>query len=119
MNIKRKRQSIEHKEQVRLVQRVRAFYPDEVFAAIPNGGDRTASERLRLYEEGVLAGMPDLCLLRPSKGFAGLFVEMKTDTGTVSKEQAGVAARLNAAGYRCLVARSSDEGFKIVEEYLK
>ena len=119
MNIKRKRQSIEHKEQVRLVQRVRAFYPDEVFAAIPNGGDRTASERLRLYEEGVLAGMPDLCLLRPSKGFAGLFVEMKTDTGTVSKEQAGVAARLNAAGYLCLVARSSDEGFKIVEEYLK
>ena len=118
IDLKRKRQSIEHKEQVRLVQRVRAFYPDVLIAAIPNGGDRTASERVRLHGEGVLAGMPDLCVLRRSKGFGGLFVEMKTKIGVVSKEQGCIARQLNGEGYLCVIARSADEGFKIIEEYL-
>ena len=118
VNIKRKRSSIEHTEQVKLVQRVRAFYPDVIIAAIPNGGDRTALERVRLYSEGVLAGMPDLCVLEPSSGFHGLFIEMKTKTGRQSKEQQEMAERLNAKGYLCLIARSANEGFNIVEDYL-
>jgi hypothetical protein len=112
------RLSIEHKEQVKLVQRVRAFYPDVLIAAIPNGGSRSASERVRLHGEGVLAGMPDLCVLRRSKGFGGLFVEMKTKVGVVSKEQSCIAKQLNSEGYLCVIARSADEGFKIIEEYL-
>lgn len=118
VNIKRKRSSIEHTEQVKLVQRVRAFYPDVIIAAIPNGGDRTALERVRLYSEGVLAGMPDLCVFEPSSGFHGLFIEMKTKTGRQSKEQQEMAERLNAKGYLCLIARSANEGFNIVEDYL-
>lgn len=116
--VARLRQSIEHKEQVKLVQRVRAFYPDVLIASIPNGGNRSASERVRLHAEGVLAGMPDLCVLRRSKGFGGLFVEMKTKVGVVSKEQGCIAKQLNGEGYLCVIARSADEGFKIIEEYL-
>jgi hypothetical protein len=97
---------------------VRAFYPDVIIAAIPNGGARTAQERLRLYGEGVLAGMPDLCVLRPSRGFCGLFVEMKTQDGVVAAAQKDIARRLNAAGYLCLIARSCDDGFALIEEYL-
>ena len=118
VNIKRKRSSIEHTEQVKLVQRVRAFYPDVIIAAIPNGGDRTALERVRLYSEGVLAGMPDLCVLEAKNGFHGLFVEMKTKIGQQSKEQKALQLTLNAKGYLCIVARSADEGFEIVKEYL-
>lgn len=113
-----RRTQVEHTEQVRLVQRVRAFYPDVIIAAIPNGGARTAQERLRLYGEGVLAGMPDLCVLRPSRGFCGLFVEMKTQDGVVAAAQKDIARRLNAAGYLCLIARSCDDGFALIEEYL-
>lgn len=113
-----KRKTVEHQEQVRLVQRVRAFYPGVIIAAIPNGGDRRASERLRLAQEGVLAGMPDLCVLRASKGFHGLFIEMKTEEGIVAAAQRDIAKRLNAEGYLCLVARSADDAYKIVEEYL-
>jgi hypothetical protein len=116
--VARLRQSIEHKEQVKLVQRVRAFYPDVLIAAIPNGGDRTPQQRVRLHAEGVLAGMPDLCVLRRSKGFGGLFVEMKTRVGVVSKEQNCIAKQLNDEGYLCVIARSADEGFKIIEGYL-
>lgn len=117
VNIKRKK-SIEHTEQVKLVQRVRAFYPDVLIAAIPNGGDRTASERVRLHQEGVMAGMPDLCVLEACGGFHGLFIEMKTATGRQSNEQKALQLALNAKGYLCVVARSADEGFETIKRYL-
>ena len=116
--VARLRKSIEHTEQVKLVQRVRAFYPDIIIASIPNGGDRTASERVRLHSEGVLAGMPDLCVLEACGGFHGLFVEMKTATGQQSKEQKALQLQLNNRGYLCKVARSAAEGFEIIEGYL-
>ena len=109
---------MEHQDQVKVVQKVRAFHPGVIIAAIPNGGDRTASERVRLASEGVLAGMPDLCVLRASNGFHGLFVEMKTVEGVVSAAQRDLATRLNSEGYLCLVARGADEAYTLIEEYL-
>lgn len=118
VDIKRKRKSIEHIDQVKVVQHVRAFYPDCIIAAIPNGGDRSASERVRLHSEGVLAGMPDLCVLEPKNGFHGLFIEMKTKAGVVSGKQSSVGLQLNAKGYLCLVSRSAPDAIKIIEDYL-
>ena len=118
VDIKRKRKSIEHIDQVKVVQHIRAFYPDCIIAAIPNGGDRSASERVRLHSEGVLAGMPDLCVLEPKNGFHGLFIEMKTKAGVVSDKQSSVGLQLNAKGYLCLVSRSAPDAIKIIEDYL-
>jgi len=97
---------------------IRAFHPGVVVAAIPNGGGRTASERVSLHAEGVLSGMPDLAVLKPSHGFHGLFLEMKTREGVESAAQKDIARRLNREGYLCLVARSSTDAFKIVSDYL-
>ena len=118
VDLKRKRKSIEHIDQVKVVQHFRAFYPDIIIAAIPNGGDRTASERVRLHSEGVLAGMPDLCVLEPKNGFHALFVEMKTKAGVVSNKQSSVGLQLNAKGYKAVVARSAAEAIKTIEDYL-
>jgi len=118
VDIKRKRKSIEHIDQVKVVQYFRAFYPDCIIAAIPNGGDRTASERVRLHSEGVLAGMPDLCVLEPKNGFHALFVEMKTKAGVVSSKQSALGLQLNAKGYRAVIARSAAEAIKSIEDYL-
>ena len=118
VDLKRKRKSIEHIDQVKVVQYFRAFYPDCIIAAIPNGGDRTASERVRLHSEGVLAGMPDLCVLEPKNGFHALFVEMKTKAGVVSDKQSALGLQLNAKGYRAVVARSAAEAIKTIEDYL-
>jgi hypothetical protein len=118
VGVKTKRRYKEHSDQVKVVQRVRAFYPGVIIAAIPNGGDRTAQERVRLAAEGVLAGMPDLCVLRASKGFYGLFVEMKTENGVVGAAQRDLATRLNGEGYLCVTARGADEAYAIIEEYL-
>jgi hypothetical protein len=118
VDLKRKRKSIEHIDQVKVVQHFRAFYPDIIIAAIPNGGDRTASERVRLHSEGVLAGMPDLCVLEPKNGFHALFVEMKTKAGVVSGKQSALGLQLNAKGYQAVVARSAPDAIKIIEDYL-
>ena len=113
------RKRVEHNEQSRLVARVRAFYPDVLIAAIPNGGSRTALERVSMHAEGVLAGMPDLCVLEPSGGFCGLFIEMKTQTGVVAAAQRDIARRLNRGGYLCVTARSADDGWAVIEDYLE
>ena len=118
VDLKRKRKSVEHIDQVKVVQHFRAFYPEVIIAAIPNGGDRTASERLKLHSEGVLAGMPDLCVLEAKNGFHALFVEMKTKAGVVSSKQSDVNLQLNAKGYRAVVARSAAEAIKTIEDYL-
>jgi len=111
-------QHIEHTEQVKLVMWLRAFYPDLMVAAIPNGGARKAKEAIKLKAEGVLAGMPDLLVAEPSNGFHGLFIEMKTDDGVVSQAQKRVHASLLLKGYAVQVCRSYDEGKIAVENYL-
>ena len=118
VDLKRKRKNTEHIDQVKVVQHFRAFYPDIIIAAIPNGGDRSPLERVRLHSEGVLAGMPDLCVLEPKNGFHALFVEMKTKAGVVSAKQSAVGLQLNAKGYRSVVARSAADAIKTIEEYL-
>ena len=118
VDLKRKRKSIEHIDQVKVVQHFRAFYPDIIIAAIPNGGDRSPQERVRLHSEGVLAGMPDLCVLEAKNGFHALFVEMKTKAGVVSSKQSDVNLQLNAKGYKAVVARSAAEAIKTIEDYL-
>ena len=113
-----KRQRIEHSEQARLVAKVRAFYPGVIVAAIPNGAARSASERLNLYNEGLLSGMPDLCVLRPSGGSHGLFIEMKTLDGVMAAAQRDMQKRLNSEGYVAVTCRSADEAWATVQEYL-
>lgn len=113
-----KQKRIEHSEQARLVAKVRAFYPGVIIAAIPNGAARSASERLNLYNEGLLSGMPDLCVLRPSGGSHGLFIEMKTLDGVMAAAQRDMQKRLNSEGYVAVTCRSADEAWATVQEYL-
>lgn len=112
------RQRIEHSEQAKVVARVRAFYPGVIIAAIPNGAARSASERLNLYGEGLLSGMPDLCVLRPSCGFHGLFIEMKTLEGRMSEAQRDIQRRLIKEGYVAVTCRGADDAWATIQEYL-
>ena len=113
-----KQKRIEHSEQARLVAKVRAFYPGVIIAAIPNGAARSASERLNLYNEGLLSGMPDLCVLRASGGAHGLFIEMKTMEGVMAAAQRDMQRRLNSEGYVAVTCRSAEEAWATVQEYL-
>ena len=98
--------------------------------AIPNGGARSAVTGARLKAEGVRRGVPDLFLAQPRmlwerpgcdsavQFYAGLWLEIKTPKGRTTPEQEAFMDRQSARGYCCRVARSVDEGIKIIETYL-
>lgn len=85
----------------------------------PNGGFRSKSEAMRLKKLGVVKGVPDLFFAIPSKGFHGLFVEMKNKTGRLGIEQENMLASLAEIGYKTGVAFSSSEAIKMIKDYFE
>jgi hypothetical protein len=85
--------------------------------AVPNGARTSESVAVRLKKEGMRAGLPDLALPVPAAGFAGLWVEMKTTDGSVSKDQRVWHATLRALGHRVEVCRSIDAACAVLREY--
>lgn len=111
-----RRQSKEHSEQTRFVMRVRAFHPDVLCFAVPNGASVTAAQRLRLTHEGMMSGVPDLMLF--AAGLPPLAVEMKTDTGKASKEQLSMHQALRDHGVVVQLCRSAEEAYNAMTEWL-
>lgn len=117
---RRKKSSPEHDLQVRCVWWFRMQYKKAMIFAIPNGGHRNVVVARRMKDEGVMKGVPDLCVPYPSRGFHGLYVEMKAGKkGKVSTEQEQVMDELSERGYRCAVCRDFDEFKAVVDRYMK
>ena len=89
----------------------------DVFS-IPNGADVNSSNRIRLTREGLLPGVPDLFFPIASNGFHGLFMEVKSEKGHVSKHQKETMSKLSLNGYKCVVVYSLDDAIKEIKEYL-
>lgn len=86
--------------------------------AVPNGGHRHKIVAARLKAEGVKAGVPDICLPVPRGAWHGLFIEMKTRTGSASREQKRWLGALQAQGYRVAVCKGWEAAKELIEEYL-
>lgn len=86
--------------------------------AIPNGGKRNKIIAAKLKAEGVQPGVPDLFLPVAMDGYHGLYLEMKTPTGTVSKHQKQWIGALKHQGYRVEVCRSWHYAAAIICAYL-
>lgn len=109
----------ESAEQIKFVGRVRAFWPDTVVFAIPNGGNRGKMEATKLKEEGVLAGVSDLFVAEPRDEWHGLFIEMKrVSGGATSDRQEWFIQEMRIRGYRAEVAHGADEAWRIFLEYM-
>lgn len=88
------------------------------FFAIPNGGKRGVIEAALLKRSGVVPGVPDIFIPRPTARYAGLFVEMKRKSGgIISSEQHAWIDLLNKLGYFAIVCRGADEAIDIVKWY--
>ena len=87
--------------------------------ANPNGGKRSRIEAAIMKGEGVTAGVPDLELNVPSCSFPGLFIEMKSEKGTLSESQRNVIIELENQGYKVAVCRTFDEFKQTIESYLE
>jgi hypothetical protein len=74
--------------------------------AIPNGGSRNRLEAIKLKRLGTTAGVPDLEILHMGRA---LFVELKTERGSLSESQKFTIPRIEQAGCPVGVCRSVDE----------
>ena len=93
----------EHIIQCEFVSWMRKTHPQVRIFAIPNGGKRGLATAARLKAEGATAGVPDLFI--PA---LKIFIEMKTDVGSLSGKQRDWIEYLSSVGYTVIVARERD-----------
>jgi hypothetical protein len=112
----------EHDEQTTLFRWAlfaRPRHPElALLFAIPNGGQRHKAVAARMKAEGVRAGVPDLCLPVARGGFHGLYLELKTAAGTVSRAQRQWLQALAREGYRAEVCKGWQAAKAVIEDYL-
>lgn len=96
-------------------------YPElKLLHHIPNGGLRNKVVAMRLTQEGVKSGVPDICLPVPKGQYHGLYIEMKRiKGGRVETEQREWLDALSEQGYSTTVCRGAEEAVKTIQEYLK
>lgn len=104
---------LEHEEQVNFVKWFRKQYPGVLCFAIPNAGVRSARLATYMRAEGLVSGIPDLCIVTERKT---IWVEMKRIKGSkVSPEQEEIHQRLRHIGHTVIVGY----GFTMAMEKVK
>ena len=67
---------------------------------------------------GLKKGLPDLTLALPINGKHGLYIEMKTEKGTLQKEQIKYRDLLQKVGYNWELCRSLKQFQHAIKNYL-
>jgi len=109
---------LEHQIQASFFEWWEVAYGSPLAFAIPNGGKRHIITAMKMKQEGVKPGVPDVFIAIPAWGASGLFLEFKRRTGRVTEEQASYLYWLLEAGYRTAVVRSLEEAIEAVKLYL-
>lgn len=104
-----KRKSTESIEQIKFVQHVRTFHPEVVIFSVPNGGDVSATQRIRLTQEGMLAGVPDVLIFGLNRPTLAIEFKRPDGKGKVSQEQMDVGVQLEGVGAIVRVATSAEQ----------
>ena len=89
------------------------------FFSIPNGGLRHPRVGRALNAEGLRAGAADLFIVLANNTHHGLFIEVKTEKGVVSKEQKEWIKELNKRGYFATYVKGFEAAQKIIDDYFK
>lgn len=92
-------------EQIEFVCWFRRTHPNVLIFSIPNGGVRSPSQSLKMKNEGVVKGIPDLFIP------AWLcWVEMKrTKGGTTSPEQKAMHLYLRSIGHTVIIGNGFED----------
>ena len=91
--------------------------PDDLFH-VPNERSNKA-QAMRLKLEGVRPGIPDYLLTVPVANWSGLWIELKSPTGSATGTQKTQLVRLNRRGYLAVVCRGWHEARQLIESYLE
>lgn len=86
--------------------------------AVPNAALRGKRERSRILAEGLKAGVSDVCVPIPRKGFHGAYMEFKFGKNTVQANQKEFMEFVTAQGYTTVVVYSWTAAQEWLEGYL-
>lgn len=108
--------SDEARLQYHLVNYIKLSYPDIVVHYNANGGKLSATQGYVNKLLGQVKGIPDLTIIKQSKV---LFLELKTETGKLSKAQKETIAKLRSLGQNVEVAFGLPQAMSIVDQFIK
>lgn len=72
----------------------------------------------KLNKQGRLPGASDLFFAWPTSLYFGLFIEMKSLTGKLSKVQSEFLCRMNQIGYYAVACYGADQAIEVIKKYL-
>ena len=105
--------------QKQLIQWCRQFSWGQFLFHIANESTGGIEWVVRNRMMGCRKGVPDLMLPIPSKGYHGLFLEMKNSKGKLSREQKAWIEALNTFGYKAVVCNGFEEAREILKNYME
>ncbi|MBV4496393.1 VRR-NUC domain-containing protein [Pseudomonas sp. SWRI12] len=110
-------------EQAALLKEVTLRYPAaaKLIYHVPNGGHRHKLVAIKLKEQGVRAGVPDLVLPMARGGYFGLYIEFKAMPpfdAAVSANQDAYIQALTEQGYLAIVCRGHIDALEAIRAYL-
>ena len=103
----------EHDIQKAIITYLRYALPGAVIFAVPNGGQRNVIVAKKLKAEGVLAGVPDICIIYRGKVF---FAEVKNEKGRLTENQLGIIEQLLLNDVETYLLRGVDDAEKMIKE---
>lgn len=109
----------EYKIQCMIVEWFRLQYPNEIIKGDHGGIKMSIGNAVKAKRSGcTVKGYPDLFIAVPKKGCHGLYIELKTKTGRLSKEQREMLLHLDFRGYMATFAHGFDECKQLIENYM-
>ncbi len=110
----------EQKQQEALVTYLQIQYKDVRFCASLGGQyQQYPSQRSKAIKTGYVKGFPDLQITEARKGYHGLFIELKTKNGRMTKHQKEWIDDLNKRGYYARCCYGLEEALDTIDFYLK
>jgi len=98
---------------------IRSKWPElKLLFHIPNERICSVQQGANLKRMGVKRGVPDLCLPVARGAYHGLFIEMKTESGTATSDQKWWGDQLKEQGYMWAVCKGWESAVKLLEIYL-
>jgi hypothetical protein len=112
----------EHSEQMALFRWAaysKGAHPElDLLYAVPNAGKRSYGAARYMKNEGLQAGVPDICLPIPKGDYGALYIEMKFGKNKPTNNQQEWIDKLKSHNNRVEICWGFDEAKDVILDYL-
>ena len=111
----------ESNEQITAMDWLRLQHPDVALHTLHIGNERKSTPYAGaiMKRMGILKGASDIFMAWPSKGYHGMFIEVKSKTGRLTPEQKEFLKRMGIKGYFVEVCYGAEQIIDTMKYYLQ